>query len=133
MISRDLNNDKSHAVIEIPGGHVEDTDATLLSALTREVMEETSLTISTILGGISPFSYTTEKLVDGNSIEKTALQLNYIVTVNGVEDFKVNPDEHSEGIWAGKEDLEGLVMTGEMREVVREGFGWMEREMDGGQ
>ena len=81
-----------------------------------------------MLGTISPLTYTAEKLVDGKSIKKITIQLNHVVSVIDIVGFKVNPEEHSEGIWATKEDVEGLAMTDEMRGVVMDAFDWMESE-----
>lgn len=40
--------------------------------------------------------------------------------------FRVNPEEHSEGIWAAKDEVGGLEMTEEMRLLVEDVFRWKE-------
>ena len=58
-------------------------------------------------------------------LRKMSLQMNFVCEVAGGE-FDVNPDEHSEGVWAGREEVGGLEMTGEMRVVVENAFRWKE-------
>jgi 8-oxo-dGTP pyrophosphatase MutT (NUDIX family) len=48
---------------EIPGGKVDDTDASIRDAIAREVAEETDLTITNILTPLAPLTYTTEKII----------------------------------------------------------------------
>lgn len=55
-------------------------------------------------------------------LRKTSLQMNFVCEVSGAE-WRVNPDEHSEGVWARRGEVSGLEMTGEMRVFV-EGVGF---------
>ncbi|KAM0229966.1 hypothetical protein ACHAP5_011510 [Fusarium lateritium] len=115
-------------VFEVPGGKVDESDSSIRGALSREVAEETGLTVSKILNSLEPFTYTTEKPVSQSfpveMTRKVALQLSYLVEVQGNGDnFVVNPDEHSEGVWTNMEELPGISMTEEMRRIVLEAFG----------
>ncbi|KAF4990127.1 hypothetical protein FGRMN_8655 [Fusarium graminum] len=114
-------------VFEVPGGKVDDTDLSIREAITREVKEETGLTIANILNSLAPFTYVTEKKIKKRTvlqtIRKTALQLSYLVQVEeGGDDFTVNPNEHSEGLWVNSEGLDSVEMTNEMRKLVSEAF-----------
>ncbi|KAF5530384.1 hypothetical protein FMEXI_13580 [Fusarium mexicanum] len=113
-------------VFEIPGGKVNETDPSIYDAISREVAEETGLTILKVVSSLKPFSYTTEKQVgQGPSIKtirKVALQLSYLVQVQQGEDFIVNLNEHSEGVWITADKLHTIPMTEEMRKLVLEAF-----------
>ncbi|KAL8895221.1 MAG: hypothetical protein Q9192_003768 [Flavoplaca navasiana] len=112
---------------EIPGGKVEDSDSTVLDAVKREVFEEAAMEVTAIVGFTKSFDYETEKttVVEGKevSVSQTSLQLNYVCEVAGY-DFKVNPEEHSEGRFVSLSDVEGLEMTEQMRVVVEAGLTW---------
>ncbi|KAM5342082.1 hypothetical protein ACJ41O_015113 [Fusarium nematophilum] len=112
-------------VFEIPGGKVDESDASIRDALAREVAEETGLAVSGILTSLEPFTYTTEKQA-GQSLptRKVTLQLSYLVQVQGNgDDFVINLDEHSEGIWSTADGLSDIPITDEMRKIVLEALG----------
>lgn len=96
---------------ELPGGHVED-DESVAQAVAREVLEETSLVVSRIIGEVEPMSWTSTHF---------NVQLNYVVMVQGGA-VKLNPEEHSNYRWVEEGDAEGLYMTSQMREVVQNAF-----------
>ena len=113
-------------IFEIPGGKVEDEDLTIRDAVKREVMEETGLQVEEISAATTPFSYTIERKVPGDEsglerVLRTSLQFNFVCDVTGY-DFKVDPDEHSEGRFAARAELAELNMTEQMREVAEEAF-----------
>lgn len=112
-------------VFEIPGGNVEETDATIEGALRREVLEETGLQIKKVLDAVHPFDYTLEKRTGGTSVWKTTVQLNFICEVN-VSGVQVNFEEHSEAQWIGVDTLQEIDVTKDMRKVILEGFAWVE-------
>jgi len=74
-------------IFEIPGGNVEDTDATIRDAFIREVHEETGLQVSEITAAVKPFTYSMEKKVvdeeteEVSSVLRTSLQLNFVCEV----------------------------------------------------
>lgn len=116
-------------VFELPSGKVDPNDPTIKSALTREVKEETSLDVTEIIAELNPMIYTTEKTVADDTgrdvlISKSAIQLNYIVSVSGGE-LKLSVDEHSESYWATEQDLGRLDITSAMRAVIQEAFEWV--------
>ncbi|KAL8840976.1 MAG: hypothetical protein Q9176_003548 [Flavoplaca citrina] len=90
---------------EIPGGKVEDSDSTVMDAVKRETEKTTVVERKE------------------RSVSQTSLQLNHVCEVAGY-DFKVNPDEHSEGRFVSLADVEGLEMTEQMRVVVEAGLTW---------
>ena len=77
--------------------------------------------------------YTAEQKIDKDGQEmvvtRTTVQLNFICEVHG-EEFRVNPDEHSEGLWASASEAAGLDITDEMRVVVRNAFDWREAQLE---
>ncbi|OBR11211.1 MutT family protein [Colletotrichum higginsianum IMI 349063] len=114
-------------VFEIPGGKVDATDPTVRDAIIREVAEETQMTVLDVAASLSRIIYTTEKLVKSPTgeceiIKRRALQLNYVVTVEGT-DFQVNEEEHSVGIWASRDSLDQIPITSEMGALVSEVLG----------
>ena len=117
-------------IFEIPGGNVEDTDASVRDAVVREVLEETGLQVSDINAAVKPFTYSMEKKVldkekgEEKTVWRTTLQLNFICDVTGF-DFKVNADEHSEGRWVVRGEVAELNVTEQMQVVVEEGFAVM--------
>ena len=115
-------------VFELSSGKVDPNDPTLNYALAREVQEETGLDVTEVLAELKPMIYRTEKTVIDDTgreafISKTAIQLNYVVSVSSGE-VKLSADEHSESYWATEEDLGKLDITTEMRAVIQEAFEW---------
>ncbi|KAF6810056.1 MutT family protein [Colletotrichum musicola] len=114
-------------VFEIPGGKVDATDSTVRDAVIREVAEETQLRVLDITASLSRMEYITEKLEkspngDDKIIKRRALQLSYVVTVEGT-DFHVNEEEHSMGTWASRDSLDEIPITSEMKALVSEVLG----------
>ena len=118
-------------VFEIPGGHVEDTDADIFRALVREVREETSLSVDSARANIEPLTYSTTKTVKVGEkevvVQKSSLQLNFVCEI-AEDTFCVNPEEHSEGIWAAEDEVGSLEMTEGMRLVVEDAFRWKAKQ-----
>lgn len=111
-------------VFEMPGGKVDESDASIRDAIIREVAEETQLKVADIKFPLFPIYYTTEKKVldeKGNAavLQRHAVQLSYVVEIEGDgRDFVVNKDELSEGMWADAEALEKIPITRKMRGLV---------------
>ena len=118
-------------VFEIPGGHVEDTDADIFRALVREVQEETSLSVDSAKASIEPLTYSTTKTIKVSeeevAVQKSSLQLNFVCEITE-DTFRVNPEEHSEGVWAAEDEVGSLEMTEEMRIVVEDAFRWKAKQ-----
>ena len=114
---------------EIPGGKVEDFDLTILDALKREVLEETSLQVEEVIGTVMSFDYFVEKKIakeDGGdkSSLSTSLQLNFVCTVTNYN-ISINPEEHADARLVGPTEVTKLEMTEKMREVVDEALKWV--------
>ena len=111
----------------IPGGHVEDSDKDILRALKREVLEETALVVRAVKDQIEPLAWTTERTTQGkdNNAETgpRSVQLMFVCDVEG-DVFKVDPKEHSVGVWADEAEAEKLEMSEGMRKLVKNAFEW---------
>lgn len=131
LLKRAANEAFCPNVFEIPGGHVEDTDPDILRAVAREVHEETALSIDSVKASIESFAYSTEKTIMRGEeeivVQMSSLQLNFVCEITE-DTFRVNPEEHSEGMWVAEDEFERLKMTQEMRLVVKEAFRWIERQ-----
>lgn len=91
LLKRSLKEEFLPGLIELPSGKVEDGE-TLASALPREVLEETNLTVKTIDTYLDSFDYTSHS-------GKKARQYNFTVTVEDIAPLTLNDDEHSEYFW----------------------------------
>lgn len=113
-------------VFEIPGGKVNENDKSIRHAVKREAAEETGLLVTAVLSALSPMRYTTEKTTkDGSgndvTVRRRTIQLSYIVAVDcDGEDFVVNKDEHSTGVWASLQILDTCPITNDMKSLVLE-------------
>lgn len=123
---------------ELPGGHVEDSDKTILDAAVREVTEETGLIVSNIVGEFSPLEYSVEKILateEGaipTAIVRSTIQLNFVAQVvpfrsTNAFEVKLNPEEHQNYAWVSKEDLGRYIMTEGMNGVVKNALAWVEQ------
>lgn len=69
--------------------------------------------------------YETNRMVAGVESWKICIQVNFLVEVEvEVEDgkSKINPDEHSEAVWASESEVRGVEMTDGMRGLVEQAF-----------
>jgi len=112
-------------VFEMPGGKVDLEDLSIRDALSREVKEETGLDLTHVLSQLPDMTYSTEKTIQRENrteqlIKKSCIQLNFAIMVDYTHGtiFRVNPSEHSTGIWASRRVLGELEMTEQMRELV---------------
>jgi len=130
LLKRAAHEEYYPNIFEIPGGNVEDTDATIRDAVIREVLEETGLDVKEITAAVRPFNYSMEKKVvdeetgEVSGVSRTSLQLNFVCEVTGF-DFEVNADEHSEGRFVARGEVKELNVTEQMRAVVEEAFAEM--------
>lgn len=60
-------------------------------------------------------------------VQKSSLQLNFVCEIAEAT-FRVNPEEHSVGMWAARDEIGGLEMTEKMRLVVEDAFRWKESQ-----
>lgn len=116
----------------IPGGHVEDSDKDILHALKREVLEETALVVRAVKDQTEPLAWTTERPTSGNGDSAEtgprSVQLTFVCAIEG-DVFRVDPMEHSLGVWADEAEAEKLEMSVGMREVVKNAFEWKKAMM----
>ena len=111
----------------IPGGHVEDVELNILHALKREVREETTMLVERVVVQIDPLSWVTEgpgrAEANGSITRFKNLQLSFVCDVKD-DAFQIDPEEHSEGMWASKEETKKSIMSTGMRRVVENAFMW---------
>ncbi|KAF6222021.1 hypothetical protein HO133_001989 [Letharia lupina] len=135
LLKRAAHDHAFPGMFAIPGGHVEDTDLSIFHGLKREVLEETTMLVQGIIDQIDPLVWVTTRSVqkgESNSVTKSrSLQITFVCEVEGLA-FQVDPEEHSMGIWADREEAEKVVMSTGMRRVVENAFKWKEAELQKG-
>lgn len=110
VLQRAASEDTFPNMFEIPGGHAEDIDDTILSTVVRETLEETGLVVKRIVDTFEGFEYQCRKGL--------TVQLNFLVEVEPGE-VQMNPEEHQVFAWLHKgDDLEKYKLTGAMQKVV---------------
>lgn len=129
LLKRNANKMYYPNVFELPGGNVNVTDSSILSALKRKVRQETGFEVAKVYHELEPFHYFTVKMIPGKLVKKSCVQINYVVFVqktrrNRGEYIEVNPEEHSSSVWASYADLGQLWMTEEMKMVVSDALKW---------
>lgn len=116
----------------IPAGHVEDSDKDKLHALKREVLEETALVVRAVKDQTEPPAWATERPTSGNGDSAAtgprSVQLTFVCDVER-DVFRVDPMEHSLGVWADEAKAKKLAMSVGMREVVKNAFEWKKAMM----
>ncbi|KAK2589773.1 hypothetical protein QQS21_012544 [Conoideocrella luteorostrata] len=123
------------SVYELPSGKVGIADATVCSALFRELKEESGLVGHSVLGRVKDLEYETVKTVKGVGdngeeaadlkIVRRAVQVNFIVRAQSHDqEIAVNPKEHQNGGWFARAELAGLDITEGMRGIIDEAFQW---------
>ncbi|KAF3172114.1 hypothetical protein TWF788_009557 [Orbilia oligospora] len=110
LIRRSASESAYPEMYEVPGGGAEapPIDATLLDSVARELFEETGLVATRIV-----------KLIDTADFQGRRGDLwrkfNFEIEVQDSEDVVLQPSEHDEFKWVGKEGFEKLIASGEMR------------------
>ncbi len=121
LLKRSVHEVDYPNVFELPSGNVVESDLPLKHALARKVKKEMGLDVTRMIAELPEFFYHAEKQAlnaDGKAyfVQKSCVQLNFVAGVEG-DLIRVNPDEHSVGMWATRKDIEGLDMTDGMRGV----------------
>jgi len=111
LVVRRVSDDFMGGLVEIPSGGVDEGED-LISALRREVSEETGLLITSVDAYIGAFSYT-------SGSGKKARQFCFLVKASG--DVKLNPAEHDEYTWANPRELDELNLSKETENCILKG------------
>lgn len=107
---------------ELPGGHIEPNE-TVRETVCRETMEETGLDVETVIGEFEQLFWTSK------SSGKMNVQYNYAVTVAQPMEIRVNPEEHSEFMWANEDQIDDLLMSPAMNKVLKDSFVFNHKHM----
>lgn len=91
-------------VFELPGGHI-DFGEDIVEGLKREIAEEHGMHIS-VGDPFVVFTYT-NAVKGSHSVEAVY----FAQFTDPLEHIQIHPDDHSEFIWASKEDIEQLLGT----------------------
>jgi 8-oxo-dGTP diphosphatase len=96
---------------ELPGGGVDEGE-TITEGATREIKEETGLSISKIIATFKGFDYSTDK-------KPKARQINFIVEVEPGK-VMLDPEEHDAFIWVNEGNVGDIKMSENMRHCVND-------------
>lgn len=99
---------------EIPGGAVDNQDATLLTAAARELREEAGL-IATRFTYVVPEGPGQEPGQVFTIGTKTWCRFCFVAEVEGWESVQLDPDEHQDFVWASAEEVR--LQTIDSREI----------------
>ncbi len=110
LLLRRSAGDFMGGLVELPSGGV-DQGEDIFDALTREITEETGLTVTSVDRYVGHFDYTS------GSGKKTR-QLNFVVSAHG--EVHVNPDEHDDFLWVSVTDdiLKKSNISAETRRII---------------
>ncbi len=100
---------------ELLGGHLEPNE-TFRQCVERETMEGTGLVFDKVLGEFA------ELLRDSKSSGKKNVQMNYAVSDQEPMEVRLNPEEHSEWMWANEDAVDTLFITPAMKTVLPDSF-----------
>ncbi|MCK5018337.1 MAG: NUDIX hydrolase [Candidatus Peribacteraceae bacterium] len=107
IVRRSLQDDFLPGYFEIPGGGVEKGE-TILEALERELFEETSLKIDSIIGYVGSFNAVSLS-------QQKVRQFNFLVTPTSV-DVRCS-EEHSDFLWSDQID-DSMTMLDSTKQVL---------------
>ncbi len=112
LFVRRAKDDFMGGIYELPSGKV-DAGEGLFEALKREVLEETNLVISDIIGLCNTFDYKSKSGV-------RTRQFNFIVSVENIDTLQLDPKEHDLYEWVSFEDVDSSeIIDDMMRSIAR--------------
>ncbi|KAJ2084256.1 hypothetical protein H4R24_000198 [Coemansia sp. RSA 988] len=118
---------------EIPGGHV-DPGESILDAVSREIYEETSLSVTKVICEFDGFHYWTTKHMESESKDSKdssysvcTLQLNFCVQVSNCDKVVLNPEEHQRHAWCTTATIDQFGLSPDMRKVVENALSALSR------
>lgn len=106
-------------LIKVPGGGLEiDQDPTIFHAVSRELREETGLTLKHVVTGLKYVEFS------GSRGGQMWRKYNFVVEVEeGVDDVKTDPKEHDKWGWFSREEVKTVdVTTKTQRRSIEEAF-----------
>ena len=109
LLVRRATHDYLGGNYELPGGGVDEGE-TITEGASREVKEETGLTVSSVVTTFDGFDYSTNR-------KPSVRQVNFLVRVEP-GDVKLQPEEHDAYLWVGPEDIKTINMSDDMRKCV---------------
>jgi 8-oxo-dGTP pyrophosphatase MutT (NUDIX family) len=125
---------------EVPGGAVDDTDSSFLDAAARELWEEAGLKVKRWIGPVGSgkgaegedevvkkggYAFTTSK---GKRIIKFHVEAEVLPVEEGEVLVKLDPEEHQDYVWAGREEIERGECEGRKLVFTAEGQKWVAME-----
>ncbi|MFA6005345.1 MAG: NUDIX hydrolase [Patescibacteria group bacterium] len=107
-------------VFELPGGHI-DFGEEMIDGLIREVQEELHMNIR-VGDPFGVFTYSNE-IKGSHSIEVVY----FAQFIDSLEKIKLNPEDHSEFVWVGENDLHEIIAANKNEDdkeiaVIKQGF-----------
>jgi len=113
LLKRCLKEDFMPGLIELPSGGIEGGE-NLADALAREVLEETSLKISSVESYVGSFDYTSHS-------GRKSRQFNFVVKVEDISSLQLNDEEHSEYFWVdpSEDDLDQYNVSKSTLEIIK--------------
>ena len=112
LLLRRPQDDFMGGIYELPSGGVE-IGETLIAALSREIEEETGLRIEGIRQYVGSFDYE-------SGSGRATRQFNFLTAVSEPLDIRLT--EHDDYLWADREELESLLVSGDTRRAIASVF-----------
>lgn len=113
LVAQRASHDHLGGVYELPGGGVDEGESITEGAI-REIKEELGLEVDKIVCTFRGFDYSTDR-------KPKARQTNFAVETKD-HNVKLDSNEHSDFKWVGPNDYQGLNMTQEIKDCLKDLF-----------